>query len=123
MESTDVTEAHILDERWVDLGLGQGLLQQSVHHVVQLGVLEAAFARLGQRSAQGEGDDDIIGVLLSAVSFVVSLIHRSGESSGVLHGVESTAGTRLEVAQKRAQTVCSHGIKRRHKVYHMYLLV
>lgn len=49
---TDVAEADILNQRGVNLGLRQGLLQQSVDHVVKLGILEAALASLGQRSAQ-----------------------------------------------------------------------
>lgn len=64
---TDIAEANILNQGWVNLGLGQGFLQQSVHHVVQLGVLETALAGLGQGSAQGQGNDNIIRVLLGAI--------------------------------------------------------
>lgn len=47
-----VAQAHILDERGVNLGFGQCLLQQGVDNVVQLGVLESSLARLGKRGAQ-----------------------------------------------------------------------
>lgn len=67
LTDTNIAEADILNQRGVNLGLGQGLLEQSVHHVVQLGVLETALASLGQGSAQGQSDNDIIGVLLGAV--------------------------------------------------------
>lgn len=74
--ATHIAKADILNQRGVDLGLGQGLLEQSVHHIVQLGVLEAALASLGQGRAQGQSDNDIIGVLLGALIDCQSRISR-----------------------------------------------
>lgn len=65
---TYVAQADILDQGRVNLGLGKNILQQRVEHEVHLGILETALEGLGQRGSQGEGDDNIIGVLLGAVS-------------------------------------------------------
>lgn len=51
-ENTYITEANILNQGRVNLRLGQGLLQQSVHNIIQLGILEATLAGLSQGSAQ-----------------------------------------------------------------------
>jgi hypothetical protein len=64
---TYVAQTDILDEGGIDLGSGQSFLQQSVDHVVQLGILETTLAGLGQRCAQGQSDDHIIGILLGAI--------------------------------------------------------
>jgi hypothetical protein len=63
---TYVTEANIFNQSRVNLGLGQGLLQQGIDHVIQFCVLESALARLGQRGTECKCDDNIVGVLLGA---------------------------------------------------------
>lgn len=79
----DVTETDVLDEGRVQVGLAYDFLQQRVQQVVQVGVFEAAFHGLGERRAEGEGDDHIIGVLLGAVTLVSigCLCIRSGDMS------------------------------------------
>jgi hypothetical protein len=63
---TYIAQTDVLDERRVQLGLLHYLLQQSVDHVVQFGVLEAALGGLGKRRPQRKGDDNVIRVLLGA---------------------------------------------------------
>lgn len=67
----NVTQADVFDEGGVDVGAGEDLFEEGVDHVVQLGVFEAALERFGEGSAQGEGDDHIVRVLLGAISLLV----------------------------------------------------
>lgn len=62
-----IAHADILDEIGVNLGFLNDLLQQRVYHVVKIGVLETTLLSLGQRRPDSESDDNIIGVLCSAV--------------------------------------------------------
>ena len=64
----DVTKTDVLDEGRVYVGLGQDFSQQRVKQVVQVGIFEAAFHGLGEGRAEGEGDDNIFGVLLGAAT-------------------------------------------------------
>ena len=50
-----------------ELALVDDFLKQSPDDVVQVGVFEAALFAFGQRSTNGEGDDDVVGVLLGTV--------------------------------------------------------
>ena len=45
---TYIAHANILNQGRVDVCLVQGLLQQSVDHIVEVGVFEAALDGLGQ---------------------------------------------------------------------------
>lgn len=67
---TYIAQADILDQGWVDLRLGQCLLQQRVYDVVQLGILESTLARLGQGCAKGQRNYNIVGVLVSTARFL-----------------------------------------------------
>ena len=60
--NTHIPEAEILHESRVKATALAHLLEQSVQHVLEAGVLEAALLGLGQRRPDGEGDDDVIGV-------------------------------------------------------------
>lgn len=65
-KGTYVAQADILDQRGVHVHPLDGLLQQLDDNAVDGGVLEAALEALGQRGTDGQGDDNIIGVLLGA---------------------------------------------------------
>jgi hypothetical protein len=70
--NTYISEANVLDQSGINVGSGIDLLEQLGDHGIYSGVLESALSALGERGSDGEGDDDIVGVLLSAV-VVVSL--------------------------------------------------
>jgi hypothetical protein len=59
---THISKADILDEGRVDVAALADLLEQGVDHVLEAGVLEAALLGLGQGRADGEGDDNVVGV-------------------------------------------------------------
>jgi hypothetical protein len=61
---TYITEANILNDRRVDLATHQNILEQRVDHVVELGIFHAALDSLAQRRADGEGDNNVVWVLL-----------------------------------------------------------
>jgi hypothetical protein len=60
---TYIAEADILNESRVQVAALANLLQKSVHHVLEAGVLETALAGLGERRSNGQGDDDVVGIL------------------------------------------------------------
>lgn len=98
---TYISEADILNKSGVDLRLGQGLLQQSVDHVVQLSILETTLTCFGQGCAQRKSDDYIIRVLLGTICFqLLAWSDSYGRIPQDVHGVEPAAGAGLEVAQK-----------------------
>jgi hypothetical protein len=61
---THVSYADVLDEGRVQVAALVDLLQELVEDAIELSVLEATLACLGQWSTDGEGDNDVIGVLL-----------------------------------------------------------
>ena len=65
--STYISQAHILNQGGIHLGLGEHFLEKRIYHVIQLRILESTLAGLCERRAQREGDDYIVWVLLSAV--------------------------------------------------------
>ena len=75
VEGTHISKAEILDESRVEIAALPYLLEDGIDHVLEAGVLEAAFLRLGQRRADGEGDDDVVGILGGAVARDVSDCH------------------------------------------------
>jgi hypothetical protein len=68
--TTYVAQANVLDQLWVEVALADNLLEDLEHQAVERSVLEAALLGLGQRSADGECDDNIVGVLGGAVGVV-----------------------------------------------------
>lgn len=64
---TYIAHANILNQSRVDVCLVQGLLQQSVDHIVEIGVFETALDGLGQGSSESESDNHIVWVLLRAI--------------------------------------------------------
>lgn len=50
-------------ERWSDIAYLDDLLEQLEDEAIELSVLEASLLGLGQRCANGEGNDNVVGVL------------------------------------------------------------
>ena len=73
--ATYVAQANVLNQLWVEVALADNLLEDLEHQAIERSVLEAALLGLGQRSTDGERDDNIVGVLGGAVG-VVSQRHR-----------------------------------------------
>lgn len=94
---TYISQANILNQRRVNLRLGNDLLQKCVDDIVQVCVLEPALASLCERRAQRQGDDHIVGVFLctavvrSLVSSICS-IQVSGNCSMRVLDVRSGCG-------------------------------
>ena len=63
---TYISQANVLDKGRVEIAALVDLLEELVDNAVKRGVLEATLARLGEGGAHGEGDDDVVGVLLLA---------------------------------------------------------
>jgi hypothetical protein len=61
---THIADADVLDEGRVQLAALVDLLQELEEDTIELSVLEATLACLGQGSTDGESDDNIVGVLL-----------------------------------------------------------
>lgn len=106
MLKTYITQADILNQRRVDLGLVYDLLQQRVEYVIQLCVLESTLDSLSQRSTQSKRNDYIVWIFLGAAQ--VSLLLPCDADSN-LHG-GNTSVSSLEVAENRIQTICGHGV-------------
>lgn len=68
--ATYVAQANVLNQLWVEVALADNLLEDLEHQAIERSVLEAALLGLGQRSADGERDDNIVGVLGGAVGVV-----------------------------------------------------
>jgi hypothetical protein len=62
----DVAKDDIVDERWVDLGLVEGVLDHVEDELIWEGILESTTASLGERSTDGGGDDNVVWVLRGA---------------------------------------------------------
>ena len=73
--TTYVAQANVLNQLRVEVALADDLLEDLEHQAIERSVLEAALLGLGQGSTDGECDDNIVGVLGSAVG-VVSQRHR-----------------------------------------------
>ena len=68
--ATYVAQANVLNQLWVEVALADNLLEDLEHQAIERSVLEAALLGLGQRSTDGERDDNIVGVLGGAVGVV-----------------------------------------------------
>lgn len=60
---TYVAQADILNQGRVDSRTLLDFLQQSINKILEAGVLESTFARFGEGCSNGEGNDDVVGVL------------------------------------------------------------
>lgn len=78
----DISEADILDQGRVDFALLKDLFQQSIDDVVEAGVFEASLLALGECGPDGQGDDNVIGVLLGAGSLSVGVDENPGDPFG-----------------------------------------
>jgi len=68
---TYVSKTDVLNKVWVDPRSLQNLLQCVENHGVQESVLETSLLGLAERRTDGEGDDNIIWVLLLAERMLV----------------------------------------------------
>ena len=64
LRRTDIAHADVLHEVGVQIASLVHLLQQAVHHEVEVCILEAALLALGERRSHGQGNDNVVGVLL-----------------------------------------------------------
>lgn len=64
---TYVTQAYVLDHLWVEVGLPHDLLENLEDNTIERSVLQATLAAFGKRCSDGEGDDNIVWVLSSAI--------------------------------------------------------
>lgn len=71
-----IADADVLDESRVELGALDDGLEELVEDAVELGVLEAALTGLGEGRTDGEGDDDVVGVLGGAVFSLLAIFVR-----------------------------------------------
>jgi len=60
---THISERNVLNEGGVQVAAEADLLQQGIHHVLEAGVLEATLLGLAEGRANGERDDDVVGIL------------------------------------------------------------
>jgi hypothetical protein len=97
-DSTYVSEANVLDDLGVQLGLGQHLLQEFDKQVIQRRILEATLPGLGQWRSQGESDNDIVRVLLRTMlrQWMLACLRScgSGWQALDLHGGHTSLGGR-----------------------------
>jgi hypothetical protein len=80
-----IAQAEIFNELGVEIASLDYLLDEGVYDKIEVGVLEATLVALGQRCSDGKSDDNIVWVLLSAVSSLsvtFSMIHLKVEPSG-----------------------------------------
>lgn len=61
---THISYANVLNEDRVQFAALVDLLRELVEDAIELSVLEATLACLGQGSTDGEGDNNVIGILL-----------------------------------------------------------
>lgn len=90
MFATYIAQADILNKRWVEVAALNNLLQQLDDHAIESGVLEATLCGLGERGADGKGDNDIVWVLLGAAIEVRKRRVDDEMQQGGLHGVEAS---------------------------------
>lgn len=62
-----VSKTDILNQLWVNLGLLHHLLENLENDAVEGSVLQASFPAFRQGRSGRKGDDNVVGVLLSAV--------------------------------------------------------
>lgn len=77
------------------------LLEQLEDETIEMSVLEAALASLGEGCADGQSNDNVVGVLLCAVGerrSVFSTGYSWWGKGSLLHGVEGTLA-RSDVAE------------------------
>jgi hypothetical protein len=59
----NVSKDHIIDEGWVNLGLFEGVFDDIEDELIWKGIFESTTAGLGERSTDGSGNDNVVGVL------------------------------------------------------------
>ena len=67
-----IAQADILYLCRVNVGLPHDLLEELEDNAIKRSVLETSLSALGERSTDGEGDDNIVWVLLRAVKSIAS---------------------------------------------------
>ena len=73
MRWTYIAQADIFHKRRINLRLCDDFLHELVDEAVERRVFEAAFAGFCEGRADGEGDDDVVGVLRRSTIYCVSL--------------------------------------------------
>ena len=73
LEATYVTKGNVLYEGGVEVAALDDLFEGLEEDAIEMGVLETTLAGLGQGCADGEGDNDIVGVLRQTAQVRVSL--------------------------------------------------
>jgi hypothetical protein len=105
--TTYIAHANVLDQVGIQVALFVDFLQQAVDQEVKIGVLETALLALGQRRSDGEGDNDIVGVLLGATR-ASNQFEDAGDSWRIhSHGTDPALAGR-QVRKKRAEALSSH---------------
>ena len=66
VSAAHISHANILNQVRVEVAPPVDLLQKAVDHEVQIGVLETALLSFRQRRPDGQGDNNIVGILLRA---------------------------------------------------------
>lgn len=114
-----IAKADVLDHLRVKPALADNLLEDLEHQAIERSVLEAALAGFGQGSPDGEGDDNVIGVLGGAVGDVRSATclpcesdgEGSGEEVGIgrrVHLLEGALAARSDVGEDVGETLGGH---------------
>lgn len=62
-----ISQTYIFDHLRIEIGFLDDLLQQRVDEIVELCVFEPALEALGKGGTYSQGDNNIVGVLLSSV--------------------------------------------------------
>lgn len=61
-----ISKTNILDQCRINLALFQHLLQERVYNVIEIGIFETTLLSFCERGSNGEGNNNIVGVLLGA---------------------------------------------------------
>ena len=69
-----ISKADILDKSRVNLRLLNDLLQQGIYQVIELCIFKSSLKCFGQRGSDSKGNNNIVGILLGAVSTIVSMM-------------------------------------------------
>ncbi len=73
MGSLQLPQQNILDEGGIKVRLCNDLLEELEEDAIEWRIFQAASAGLGQRSTDGEGNDNIVGILGGSVQLLVRL--------------------------------------------------
>lgn len=110
---TDIAQADILYLRRVKVRLLDDLLQDFEDNAIERSVLEPSLPALCERRADGESDDDVVGVLLGAVQTSWSASCIVSHEGGELRPADSHLVQRRlaweELAENGLDTFGSHG--------------